>query len=55
MITLTENAKEYLKGIANDDHVTLGVKVVGVVVLLMYGIIRRTGLMSNGVNQLTIY
>ena len=26
MITLTENAREYLKSIANDDHVTLGVK-----------------------------
>ena len=26
MIKLTENAKEYLKSISNDDHVTLGVK-----------------------------
>ncbi len=26
MITLTENAREYLKSMANDEHVTLGVK-----------------------------
>jgi len=26
MIRLTDNAKEYLSSIANDDHITLGVK-----------------------------
>jgi len=26
MIQLTDNAKEYLSSIANDDHITLGVK-----------------------------
>ena len=41
VIRLTDNAKEYLSSIANDDHITLGVKGG----LHMSGIIRRTGLM----------
>ena len=45
MITLTENAKNYLNDIKKDDYITLGVMEEVVLDFSTCGIIRKTGLM----------
>ena len=54
MITLTENAKNYLSDIAKDDYVTLGVNGGGCSGFQYVWDYKKNCLMLNGVNHMII-
>ena len=54
MITLTENAKNYLSGVAKDDYVTLGVNGGGCSGFQYVWDYKKNCLMLSGVNPLRI-
>ena len=50
MIEVTKAAVDYLNKVRGDDFVTLGVRVVAVLVFSTYGTLKKSGQTYNGAN-----